>query len=125
MLGDTMDTPQQPTLDLDLPLSESLLPCCSQAIRGCVLGDGHDQTALLSLPKNPARGCNYPPLKKERSLTLQVWPQHQQVSGNESLGEWSRAVCESWPCQEGGGTGPPPAKNLIIFGNREDKDLQS
>lgn len=77
--------PQQPTLDL--PLSEPLLPCCSQAIRGCVLGDRDDQTGLPSLPKNPAQGCNYPPCKTERSLALQVWPQHLQVSGSESLGE--------------------------------------
>lgn len=125
-MGDTQGfaqwTPQQPTLDL--PLSESLPPLLLSGNRRCVLGDRDDQTGLPSLPKNPAQGCNYPHLKKERSLTLQAWPHHPQVPDSESLGECSRA--------ERGSTGPVrngeeqellQPRNWNFFGNREDKDL--
>lgn len=65
-------------------MTESFLPCCSQAAQGRDLGARDDQTGFPSLPKNPAQGCNYLHLKPEGSLTSQACPQHPEVSGSES-----------------------------------------
>lgn len=139
---------QQPTLDLpSIPqVTEFLLPCCSQAVQGCDLRDRDDQTGFPSSPKNPVQGCNYPYLKSEGSLTLQVCQQHPEVLGSESrlgeqrstagmgcdepgmgerrrVGAWGAWSCQGW---EGRGRNRSSSgQGAVSLGNTEDKFLPS
>jgi len=113
---------------------------CPQAVQGRDPAASDGQTGFPSIPENPAQGRNYPRLPSAGSPAPQVCPQHPGVSGSGSrLGEQRGTVGkgrgeprnggEEWVWsmggpgpirggREGGGMGPPPAKELFLLGTQ-------